>query len=55
MDGTSTYMLFFGPLFIQNLFILLMDPDGFKKVQRVLMIDSTEPILGFRDFEIFKV
>ena len=29
------FMLFFSPLFIQNLFILLMDPDGFKKVQRV--------------------
>ena len=31
----NLFMLFFGPLFIQNLFILLIDPDGFKNVQRV--------------------
>ena len=31
----NLFMLFFGLLFIQNLFILLMDPDCFKKVQKV--------------------
>ena len=51
----NLFMLFFGPLFIQNLFILLMDLDGFKKVRRFPMVDSTVPILGFRDFMISKI
>ena len=32
----NPFVLLIGPLLIQNLFIFLMDPDGFKKIQRVL-------------------